>query len=188
MTRLDPVTDENFRELRLGDSDRNAAIDSLSSHYVEGRLSLEEFDERSSGVMKALTFGELDPLFEGLPGGVPLVPDTAGHPVAKAVAVPAEDPERDLAELARKGKVMDKVDGIAFTLAAVFFFASIFFLHVPHAWLAWLAAFAVSLIGRAIVGFDDKDEEVWEEIKEKETAERSERLKIALERRRELEK
>lgn len=180
------MADENS-SLRLGDSDRNAAIDALSGHYVEGRLTLEEFDERSSGVMSALTFGALDPYFEGLPGGVPIQPGAPGGVRGSTAVAPAEA-ERDLAELSRKGRVMDKVDGVAFTLAAVFFFTNLFIFHLPYGWLAWLAALGVSLVGRAIVDFDDKDEEVWEEVKEKESQERAERLKIALERRRALEK
>ena len=180
------MADENS-SLRLGDSDRNAALDALSGHYVEGRLTLEEFDERSSGVMNAVTFGDLQPYFEGLPGGVPITPGVSGHRQVSTAVAPAQA-ERDLEELSRKGRVMDKVDGVAFTLAAVFFFSNLFIFHLPYGWLAWLAALGVSLVGRAIVDFDDKDEEVWEEVKKKESEERAERLKIALERRRELEK
>jgi hypothetical protein len=55
--------------LRIGDKDRDRAIAALGDHYAAGRLTVEEFDERSSRAMQARTAEDLSPLFADLPGG-----------------------------------------------------------------------------------------------------------------------
>lgn len=53
--------------LRLGDAERESAMEVLSEHYALGRLTKEEFDERSDAVWSARTQGDLAPLFADLP-------------------------------------------------------------------------------------------------------------------------
>ena len=52
---------------RISDSDRRTALDDLSAAVGEGRISLEEFEERSQAVAQAATFGELSRIFADLP-------------------------------------------------------------------------------------------------------------------------
>jgi uncharacterized membrane protein len=54
--------------LRVGDSERDAATAALSEHYAAGRLTKEEFDERSDAAWSARTRHDLDQLFVDLPG------------------------------------------------------------------------------------------------------------------------
>lgn len=54
--------------LRVGDSERDAATAALSEHYAAGRLTKEEFDERSDAAWSARTRHDLDVLFVDLPG------------------------------------------------------------------------------------------------------------------------
>lgn len=174
--------------LRLSDADRNAALDALSSHFVEGRLSRAEFDERTDLAVRAVTVGDLEPQFEGLPGGVPLTTSTTGEIVPRAAAPVAQaDAEVEIEEIRRKGRINEKIDGIAMVTAAVLFFTNLWVFHLPHGWLVWPAGLLVALIGRMVTGFDDSDEKVFEEIKKKDEAERAARLSVALERRRELD-
>ena len=54
--------------LRLGDADRQQALEVLGEHYAQGRLDRDELDERSDAVWTAKTHGDLSPLFADLPG------------------------------------------------------------------------------------------------------------------------
>jgi hypothetical protein len=66
-------------ELRIGDREREAAVAALGEHYVAGRLTKEELDERTAGAWVARTNSELAPLFVDLP---PLYDDPVVVPVA----------------------------------------------------------------------------------------------------------
>jgi hypothetical protein len=54
-------------ELRIGDAEREAAVTSLGEHFAAGRLSKDEFDERSERAWSARTASQLWPLFADLP-------------------------------------------------------------------------------------------------------------------------
>jgi hypothetical protein len=54
-------------ELRIGDAEREAAVTALGEHYAAGRLTKEEFDERSSRAWEARTSSAMWPLFADLP-------------------------------------------------------------------------------------------------------------------------
>ena len=73
-------------ELRIGDADRDAALGVLSEHYALGRLTKDEFDERSDAVWSARTRGDLAPLFVDLPVRSPALPVRAQQPGRPAFA------------------------------------------------------------------------------------------------------
>lgn len=52
---------------RIGDAERQAAVDALSEHFVAGRLNDAEFNERMDAAMQARTAADLWPLFSDLP-------------------------------------------------------------------------------------------------------------------------
>jgi hypothetical protein len=54
-------------QLRISDADRESAVNQLSEQYALGRLSRDEFDERSDAVWSARTQGDLAPVFADLP-------------------------------------------------------------------------------------------------------------------------
>ena len=58
-------------EMRAGDSDRQAVADQLKTALDEGRLDLDEYDERLQKTYAAKTFRDLDTLVTDLPGTVP---------------------------------------------------------------------------------------------------------------------
>ena len=60
--------------LRISDADRETAVDLLSEQYAVGRLTREEFDERSDAVWSAKTKGDLAPIFVDLPVRSPGLP------------------------------------------------------------------------------------------------------------------
>ncbi|MEU4421212.1 DUF1707 domain-containing protein [Actinoplanes sp. NPDC024001] len=58
--------------MRAGDSDRQKVADQLKSALDEGRLDLNEYDERVQKAYAARTYGDLDGLLDDLPGAIPV--------------------------------------------------------------------------------------------------------------------
>jgi hypothetical protein len=55
-------------DLRVSDADRDRAVAELSEHFQNGRLTQEEFEDRSGRALQARTGSELSQLFTDLPG------------------------------------------------------------------------------------------------------------------------
>jgi len=55
--------------MRTSAADRERALDVLTAAYGEGRLTKEEFDERSARVMTSRNYGELGAIVADLPVG-----------------------------------------------------------------------------------------------------------------------
>jgi hypothetical protein len=53
--------------LRVSDAERDRAISDLSEHFQAGRLTMEEFEERSDQAVHAKTYADLAVLFHDLP-------------------------------------------------------------------------------------------------------------------------
>ncbi|MGX7827704.1 DUF1707 SHOCT-like domain-containing protein [Actinokineospora sp. 24-640] len=72
-------------ELRIGDAEREAALRDLGEHMSAGRLTVDEYGERSAHVATARTQGELTALFADLPQprprfGRPAPPPPTAYP------------------------------------------------------------------------------------------------------------
>ena len=61
-------------DLRIGDADRDAAAARLREGYAQGRLTLDEFNERLSAALAATTERELSQVTRDLPHPVTLAP------------------------------------------------------------------------------------------------------------------
>ncbi|MFI7180280.1 MULTISPECIES: DUF1707 SHOCT-like domain-containing protein [Streptomyces] len=67
-------------ELRASDADRDRVVERLRDAVAEGRLDMEEFEERLDAAYKSRTYAELEPLTRDLPApadGGPLARPTA---------------------------------------------------------------------------------------------------------------
>jgi hypothetical protein len=53
--------------LRASDDDRDVVLQALERHLAAGRLSLDEFDQRSTAALSAVTLGDLTALTSDLP-------------------------------------------------------------------------------------------------------------------------
>jgi len=56
------------RPVRVGDAERDQAVAMLSDHFVAGRLTQAEFEDRSEQATRARYADDLAPLFDDLPG------------------------------------------------------------------------------------------------------------------------
>jgi Domain of unknown function (DUF1707) len=68
-------------DLRIGHAEREAAAASLREHYAQGRLTLEEFNERIDATFKAVTQSQLNRITEDLPHAAAHPAPTAALPV-----------------------------------------------------------------------------------------------------------
>jgi hypothetical protein len=74
--------------LRISDADRESATELLSEQYAVGRLTKDEFDERSDAVWSARTQGDLAPVFADLPVRYPAPPARTGRRPSRRWPVP----------------------------------------------------------------------------------------------------
>lgn len=54
-------------DLRIGDAERDAAMEQLREHFAAGRLTLDELTERIDGILAAKTQTQIDALMTDLP-------------------------------------------------------------------------------------------------------------------------
>ncbi|MFI5616876.1 DUF1707 domain-containing protein [Streptomyces sp. NPDC051567] len=80
-------------ELRASDADRDRVVERLRDAVAEGRLDMEEFEERLEAAYTSRTYAELEPLTRDLPaptGAAGTFPAAqAAAPAAQGVAWPA---------------------------------------------------------------------------------------------------
>lgn len=84
---------------RIGDAERDAAVQALRAHHEAGRLDMAEFEERMTTALSARTQDQLTPLFVDLPP-VDANPRALAVPSATTVTQPEEagsEPERSAA-------------------------------------------------------------------------------------------
>lgn len=68
------MTDDAVPDLRASDADREQVAGILRDALAEGRLDMEEFEERLDATYKARTYGELTPITRDLPAAGVTVP------------------------------------------------------------------------------------------------------------------
>ena len=114
-------------DIRIGTTEREQAMQTLSDHFAAGRLSVSEFDERSGRVAAAVTRGDLAPVFADLPAAVPETPQ------------PEQAHEPAAAQSGGRREFAGMVTGLVVILALVLFFTT-------HTWLWFLMIPAAGII------------------------------------------
>ena len=66
------TTERRQGPVRIGDAERDQAVSLLSDHFVAGRLTQTEFEERSEQATRARYVDDLAPLFDDLPSAAEL--------------------------------------------------------------------------------------------------------------------
>ncbi len=118
-------------KVRIGDADRNAAVDALGEHMTTGRLDLDEYGTRSALANTARTVGDLHALFADLPAPHPVLPGDQPAAVPARRVTPGVRAVPSAAELqasADNRSRMQKLVGAAAAssgiIAIVLFFAT----------------------------------------------------------------
>jgi hypothetical protein len=78
-------------DIRVSDADRDQAVAELGEHFQAGRLTQEEFDDRSGIALQARTGRDLTGLFTDLPGAAAAEP-WAGPGYGPAYGAPLAGP------------------------------------------------------------------------------------------------
>jgi hypothetical protein len=66
--------------MRVGDADRDATAAQLREHYADGRLTLDELNERLDQTFEAKTKADLNTVMRDLPHAVPTGPQAPAWP------------------------------------------------------------------------------------------------------------
>ncbi|MBY6413810.1 DUF1707 domain-containing protein [Rhodococcus sp. BP-252] len=128
-------------DVRIGTAEREQALEALSRHLGDGRLTLPEFDERSSVVSSATTRGQLDAVFADLPSTT--VTPSVSKPLERTASqTPAAESSDD-----------DGWDWRKAVMAATPIVALVLFFVVPVS-NSWLFFLLIPLVGAVIFGGD----------------------------------
>jgi hypothetical protein len=128
--------------MRVSDADRAEVTDRLSVHFSEGRLDQAEFDERVTRAMAAKTVGDLQGLFDDLPGD-----GVNGFPGGTEKAPGTPPPAAGYATRRRRGPLRGPVR--ALLIFALVLVAANIAWHALLGWvlpLGWLAAIIVAIV------------------------------------------
>jgi hypothetical protein len=122
-------------QMRASDADRDLAIAELSEHFQTGRLTQDDFDDRSARALQASTGRELSELFTDLPG--PAHPGT-GWPGPSWTGPSWGGPSGlDRSPRCRRsGAVV--VIGVVAAIAIVSLLGSVAHVGIGHGGLGWL--------------------------------------------------
>ena len=110
--------------LRASTADRERAIDVLKAAFAEGRLTKDEYDERTGKVYGSLTYGELGALVSDLPvgplGTLPVPSSPSAAPAAyHGPAYPVLPPRRPVNGLATASLICAFIPGIPAAIAVI---------------------------------------------------------------------
>ena len=91
MTSPVPPINPGNRDYRIGDAERQEAMDALGKHFTAGRLDVTEYDNRLASITNAVMQSDLAPVFADLPPPVspPPPPPPSPGPVATTNAPPS---------------------------------------------------------------------------------------------------
>lgn len=171
--------------LRIGDSERMAAVHELSIHYTEGRLDSLEMDERSGDIAAARTRADLRKVFEDLPDDEdadrdPVLAVALGNALTKADALAKRTPseaETAAAKAKREKSLRTRRTLMALTPPVAFL---LFFLLLNAGfYFAWIVFFAIPAVGGLLFGSEMYEEEELEKKRRLQQLHESERGEIS---------
>jgi hypothetical protein len=168
-------------EIRVGDYERNAAMERLGNHFADGYLDIDEFSKRTEAAASAKTRAELGKLFADLPAET-----SSAHPQSTSPNPPRLSPDQELQNLMKKGHQLNIIDGVAVVICIITL-GLLTFTDLEEIWVGFVFAAFVAIIGRMVLKIDNSDEELLNEINEEESKRRAERLRLAAEKRREIQ-
>lgn len=89
----------------------------------------------------------------------------------------------ELDDVVRRGKLMNRVDGIIWAVSLAVFFISLFVFEFSNAWVVFPIAAFGSWGARHVIGIDDDDEKLYDSIERRQRQERRQRLHRELDQR-----
>ena len=141
--------------MRVGDTERNSALEALGEHLSAGRLDIEEYGERSAKVTVARTTADLTALFTDLPAPHPTLPAQGSYPALRAGTTPerVSSDGRSVKPTAGPKPVGQRVMAALVPLSAMLALLLFLTLHIP--WYIFLLPAVVAIVTGAIWEDDD---------------------------------
>lgn len=149
---------EPVRSLRIGDAERNAASDALQQHLTAGRLTLDEFADRSAVVMNARTQDEVDRVFGDLPP-VAGAPGAAGTTAIRQFGSSALAGAAGMPPVAATGRQRPSRKALTALMGAMPIIALLLFLLTKQWYFFLLIPLVYTVLGPMLGGDDDKRRE-----------------------------
>jgi hypothetical protein len=130
--------------VRIGDCERQAAVEALTAHREAGRIDPTEFEERQVAASRARTWVEIVPLFADLPE-----PRPVGMPAGLA-GIPTPVPYTPVSASTEPGRPPTVFEGLVpvryrDTIMALTPFAAVALFFVTKSWM-WFLAIPVTAI------------------------------------------
>ena len=138
----------NNPDSRVGDAERNQAIDELSRYLTQGALDSYEYDLRTSEAAAAQTRADIDRLFADLPSLDSGSDDESTFNPTEAVVA-------DMKERRKKVKVVDYAAWAAAILACIGYFV----FHVPYLWVIPIISLVCAARARHVYDLSYHEEE-----------------------------
>ena len=148
-------------EIRVGDTEREAAMTALGEHMSLGRLDVDEYGERSAKVAAAKTRGELLEVFTDLPDPRPVfgtnqalrqAPQYGGAPKPDLQQSEAWGWTSELAQQWEQRSLGQRLAAGLVPLSVII--ALVLYFTLIHAWWAFMFIPAAGMISGAILGDD----------------------------------
>ncbi|MEP6562303.1 MAG: DUF1707 domain-containing protein [Nakamurella sp.] len=135
---------------RIGDAERNSAMDALGEHLSSGRIDLDEFGTRSAQITQARTVADLNALFTDLPAPHPAIAglQPAIRPAAAAAPTPPGEVTRYQDQRSAAQRWVAGATAASGIIAVILFFA----LGLP--WWIFLLPAAIGVISSSVWGGD----------------------------------
>lgn len=140
--------------MRISDADRQAALEVLAEHLTAGRITLDEYGERSAHIMVARTADDLAEQFDDLPAPHPVL--STGRPAA--ALAPSERPALPKswsapgADIAQRRDQRSRAQKVVAVAASISVFAAVALFFMTGTWLWFLLIPAISGAAKAIWG------------------------------------
>lgn len=124
---------DDRQRMRASDQDRQQVVDRLRGAVADGRLRMDEFEQRMAQAYQAVTYGDLDPLCADLPAAAPA-------PVAAVPAPVRPRPGGVLAGLPGALRVLWTIWLAAVLVnVVVWVLVSATSMHLAYPWPLWVA-------------------------------------------------
>jgi hypothetical protein len=138
--------------MRVSDADRDRAIAELSEHYQAGRITTEEFEDRSGRALQARTTADLADLFTDLPRRqAPMTGATTGAAAPDAASTAPAGPAKSWPA---------RVPVAPVTILAVVAVLALLSGHLFH--IAWVPVVAIIVVRLLAGGRDRSDGRHWD--------------------------
>jgi DUF1707 SHOCT-like domain len=156
-------------EMRAADADRERVAERLRIALDEGRLNLQEYDERLREAYAAKTYAELDTLLVDLPGAAPVSQSQVAVPPG-ATVVDGRYPDATRRWLAEMWSGWTRVVAICVGIWAVTVVASG---NLTNFWPVWVAGpWGAILLFQSVSGMTSGEPQRWAAKQARKEAER----------------